>query len=94
MVQAAGTQLTHRVLETLDLVIIAVYFVIVFSIGFYFARREKTSADYFLAGRNVGWFAIGRRSSSPISRPSTSSAWRARAQLQAWRWATLNGWPA
>ncbi len=59
MVQAAGTQLTHRALETLDLIIIGVYFLLVFSIGFYFARKEKTSAEYFLAGRNVGWFAIG-----------------------------------
>ncbi|HXE91659.1 MAG TPA: sodium:solute symporter [Terriglobales bacterium] len=59
MMQTANAALTHRALETLDLVIIAVYFVVVFAIGFYFARREKTSADYFLASRNVGWFAIG-----------------------------------
>src|SRR5438045_3106208 len=25
----------------------------------YFARRERTSEEYFLAGRNVGWFFIG-----------------------------------
>src|SRR3954469_681460 len=49
----------HRELATVDLVIIAIYFVIIFGIGMYFARRERTSADYFLAGRNVGWFAIG-----------------------------------
>lgn len=51
--------LTHKVLSSLDLAIIAVYFVIVFAIGFYFSRRERTSTDYFLASRNVGWFAIG-----------------------------------
>ncbi len=55
----AGSAVTHRALEPLDLAIIAVYFVIVFSIGFYFARKERTSEDYFLASRNVGWFAIG-----------------------------------
>jgi len=59
MVQEASTQLTHRALETLDIIIIGVYFLVIFAIGFYFARREKTSADYFLAGRDVGWFAIG-----------------------------------
>src|SRR5207244_729767 len=32
---------------------------LVFAIGFYFSRKERTSEDYFLAGRNVGWFAIG-----------------------------------
>src|SRR5436190_10882359 len=50
---------THKVLSTADLVIIALYFIVVFAIGFYFARRGRTSEDYFLAGRNIGWFAIG-----------------------------------
>jgi len=53
------TALTHRVLAPVDIAIIAVYFVIIFGIGFYFARKERTSEEYFLAGRNVGWFAIG-----------------------------------
>lgn len=51
--------LTHRTLASLDLLIIGIYFVVVFAIGFYFARKERTSTDYFLAGRNIGWFAIG-----------------------------------
>src|SRR5512143_2370060 len=50
---------THKVLSTLDIGIIAAYFVVVFGIGFYFSRKERTSEDYFLASRNVGWFAIG-----------------------------------
>jgi len=51
--------LTHKVLSTGDVVVIALYFCIVFAIGFYSSRKERTSADYFLAGRNVGWIAIG-----------------------------------
>jgi solute:Na+ symporter, SSS family len=54
-----GPAVTHRALDALDIGVIAVYFVVVFSIGLYFARRERTSEDYFLASRNVGWFAIG-----------------------------------
>ena len=50
---------THRSLATIDVAIIAFYFVVVFAIGFYFSRKERTSEDYFLASRNVGWFAIG-----------------------------------
>src|ERR1700693_603309 len=50
---------THKALAQVDIAIIAVYFLIVFGIGFYFSRKERTSTDYFLAGRNVGWFAIG-----------------------------------
>lgn len=42
-----------------DLVIVVAYFVIVFGIGFYFSKRGKTSTEYFLAGRHVGWLAIG-----------------------------------
>jgi SSS family solute:Na+ symporter len=47
------------VLSSLDWLIIGTYFTIVFVVGFYFARKEKTSEKYFLAGRNVGWFAVG-----------------------------------
>ena len=53
------THVTHKVLSTADLVIIVLYFCVVFAIGLYFSLRERTSADYFLASRNVGWFAIG-----------------------------------
>src|SRR5438105_1172992 len=58
MVQTA-VHLTHKALTGVDIAVIAVYFVVIFAIGFYFARKERTSADYFLASRNVGWFAIG-----------------------------------
>src|SRR5438876_10566174 len=58
MVETAA-HLTHKALTGIDIAIIAVYFVVIFAIGFYFARKERTSADYFLASRNVGWFAIG-----------------------------------
>src|SRR5437660_12004444 len=51
--------ITHRTLAPVDLVIIGVYFVVIFAIGFYFAPKGRTSTDYFLASRNVGWFAIG-----------------------------------
>src|SRR5580692_3186431 len=59
MLMASGITVTHRTLAPVDLVIIAIYFVLVFGIGFYFSRKERTSEDYFLAGRNIGWFAIG-----------------------------------
>src|SRR5579863_4985601 len=56
---ASGLAVTHRTLAPLDLAIVGIYFALVFGIGFYFARRERTSEDYFLASRNIGWFAIG-----------------------------------
>jgi solute:Na+ symporter, SSS family len=54
-----AAHLTHKSLAGIDIAIIAVYFVVIFAIGFYFARKERTSTDYFLASRDVGWFAIG-----------------------------------
>ena len=51
--------LTHRTLAPIDITVIVIYFVVVFAIGFYFALKERTSADYFLPSRNIGWFAIG-----------------------------------
>src|SRR2546426_8483483 len=59
MTVIAAEAVTHRHLASVDLAVISLYFAIVFAIGFYFARKERTSEDYFLASRNVGWFAIG-----------------------------------
>ena len=47
-------------LHAFDIIVIAGYFLILFGIGTWAARREKNvSADYFLASRDVGWFAVG-----------------------------------
>jgi len=43
----------------LDWSIIAVYFLIVFGIGIYHSLKERNASEYFLAGGNVGWFAVG-----------------------------------
>ena len=59
MLAAAIVTVTHRILASTDLVIIGIYFAIIFGIGFYFAKKGRTSEDYFLASRNIGWFAIG-----------------------------------
>jgi SSS family solute:Na+ symporter len=45
---------------SLDLVVLVLYFAILFGISWWSARyKKKESADYFLAGRDVGWLAIG-----------------------------------
>jgi SSS family solute:Na+ symporter len=49
-----------RNLQLLDVVVIAGYFLVLLGIGYWAARREKNiSSDYFLAGRDVGWLAVG-----------------------------------
>ncbi len=50
-------------LATLDWVVVWGYFIVVMAIAVMAIVRERrgeeTSADYFLAGRNVGWFVVG-----------------------------------
>ncbi|QFU07375.1 Sodium/glucose cotransporter [Rhodobacteraceae bacterium THAF1] len=46
-------------ITTLDLSVIAAYFGLIILIGIYVSRRTKTGDDLFLAGRTLGWGAIG-----------------------------------
>ncbi len=46
-------------LSTLDWIVITAYFGFLLALVLAFTRRQQTSTDYFLAGRNVGFFAIG-----------------------------------
>lgn len=46
-------------LSTPDLITLLLYFTLLLGIGFHYSRKEKCSTDYFLAGKNVGWVAIG-----------------------------------
>ena len=46
-------------LSSFDWIIICVYFFILLCIVFSASRNQNTPTDYFLAGRNVGFFAIG-----------------------------------
>ena len=49
-------------LNTTDYVIIGLYFVAVFVIAFFSGSKKSENgeaADYFLGGRNLGWFVIG-----------------------------------
>ena len=47
-------------LDTLDWVSIAIYFLVLLGIAVWVIRKKKESTeDYFLAGRNIGWFVVG-----------------------------------
>lgn len=49
-----------QTLELLDWISIAVYFTILAVIAIWVIRKKKENTeDYFLAGRNVGWFVVG-----------------------------------
>ncbi|NIA15497.1 MAG: sodium/solute symporter [Nitrospiraceae bacterium] len=46
-------------METLDWLVIGLYFAGLLVVVWWSSKRQESSADYFLAGRNIGWFAIG-----------------------------------
>lgn len=49
-----------NVLSTLDWLIILGYFTLILGIAWLVIKNKKdTSDDYFLAGRNLGWFIVG-----------------------------------
>ena len=49
-----------QTLESLDWISIAVYFTLLAGIAIWVIKNKKNNTeDYFLAGRNVGWFVVG-----------------------------------
>lgn len=46
--------------ETLDWVVIGGYFMLLVGVAVWaMTRKQKNTEDYFLAGRNLGWFVVG-----------------------------------
>jgi SSS family solute:Na+ symporter len=59
MAPAQAVTATYKSLTGLDITVIAIYFAVILCICLYFGWGRRTSEEYFLAGRDVGWFAIG-----------------------------------
>ncbi len=46
-------------LSNLDWTVIFLYFVLIGALAWWYGRQQKDSVDYFLAGRNAGFIAVG-----------------------------------
>ncbi len=46
-------------LNWIDWSVIGAYFLILIGVVWYASRQQESIKDYFLGGRNIGWFAIG-----------------------------------
>ena len=47
-------------LETLDWVVVAIYFLLIAALAIWvMSQKQNNTEEYFLAGRNLGWFIIG-----------------------------------
>lgn len=50
----------NSVLESLDWAVLGIYFLALIAVAVWvILQKNKNTEDYFLAGRNVGWFVIG-----------------------------------
>ena len=50
----------ETVFESLDWFVLGVYFLLLIGVAAWVVlQKNKNTEDYFLAGRNVGWFVIG-----------------------------------
>lgn len=58
-ISAAGIERGCMGFAALDWIVIGLYFFGLILVVWWSSRRQDTSEDYFLAGRNVGWFAVG-----------------------------------
>ncbi len=46
-------------MQTLDWIIVSAYFLLLIGIVRWSSRKTSSAADYFLAGREIGWFVVG-----------------------------------
>lgn len=46
-------------LQAADYAIVLLYLVVVLAMGIWLSRRQKSSEEYFVAGRNMPWIAVG-----------------------------------
>ena len=42
-----------------DWIVLAIYFMVLIGVVWWSSKKQNTTEDYFLAGRNIGWFAVG-----------------------------------
>jgi len=50
---------SEQTMAWLDYVVVVCYWAIIVSMGFYFARRQKTTARYYTGGRSLPAWAVG-----------------------------------
>lgn len=46
-------------MHLLDVAIVGFYLLVMLLVGVYFSRQQRTSKDFFLAGRSMGWQPVG-----------------------------------
>jgi SSS family transporter len=74
----------------LNYAVVGAYLAVLVAMGFYFARREKTTDDFFLAGKRIPWWAAGLSIFGTQLSAITYLAMPARAYATDWALLILN----
>ncbi len=45
-------------LAVIDWIIVAAYFAVILFVGIWFGRKEKSTSDFFVGGRNISWLPV------------------------------------
>lgn len=53
------SSISQRGLQSVDYIVVLVYFVGTLAAGIYFSRQQHEGEDFFVAGRSMPWFAVG-----------------------------------
>ena len=56
---AQGRPDAYDGLQTIDYAAVILYFIIMLLAGYYFSRKQRSTEEYFLAGRSMPWFVVG-----------------------------------
>lgn len=59
MVHRAAVVDHSKGFRSLDYAVLFIYFAALVGMGIYFSKREKSTADFFIAGRRIPWWAAG-----------------------------------
>ena len=70
--------------------VLVAYFAAVLGVGFYFARRNKTTDDYFRGGKGIPWWAAGCSIFATMLSSLTFTGLPAKAYAQDWVYAVGN----
>ena len=46
-------------LQSIDFGAVVLYFIVMLIAGYYFSKRQKSTEEYFMAGRSMPWFVVG-----------------------------------
>lgn len=80
----------HGTLSMLDYGVIAGYFAVLVGMGVWFSRRENSTEQFFLGGRNVPWWAVGLSIFGTSLSAITYLSVPARAFATDWKFAVAN----